>query len=68
MLDNHLENELEGKSERGTNIRFIAVPCHRYKQKRGFSLASSSCYAVQWVISAAPLSRSDCTQGAKTIP
>lgn len=36
MLDNHLENELEGKSERGTNIRLYGCPAIPTNQRGAF--------------------------------
>lgn len=60
MLDNHLENELEGKSERGTNTRLYGCALPPLQTKEGPFPGLQ-----QWVISAAPSSHSDCTQGAK---
>lgn len=41
---------------------------HLCKQKMWLSLTYSVYFSVQWVVSAASLSHSDCTQGAKILP
>lgn len=47
---------------------FMAVLYHLYKQKMRLSLTYSSFYAAQWVVSAALLTHSGCTQGSKILP